>query len=214
MVTTKSITRLGQISSELKCESLTAQTWTNPWWFRTVRSAVGTKWGPTMTGTSTGPALKPAETSSALRRGIGWTTTSKLLSANCQFVTSFFTHFRLINHFPNHYEISRKDLLVKNIKRYRRELEKEGSSLAERGDSKYVHLDFIPVTFVLPADYNMFVEEYRKAPQSTWIMKPCGRSQGSGIFLINKLSKLKRWSREAKSAFQPQIAKESYVISR
>ncbi|KAK9693670.1 Tubulin-tyrosine ligase family [Popillia japonica] len=102
---------------------------------------------------------------------------------------------QIINHFPNHYEISRKDLLVKNIKRYRRDLEKE-------------------VTFVLPADYNMFVEEYRKAPQSTWIMKPCGRSQGSGIFLINKLSKLKRWSRESKNPFQPQLSKESYVISR
>nr|CAI5858997.1 unnamed protein product [Callosobruchus analis] len=121
---------------------------------------------------------------------------------------------QLINHFPNHYEISRKDLLVKNIKRYRRELEKEGNSLAERGDSKYLHLDFIPVTFVLPADYNMFVEEYRKAPQSTWIMKPCGRSQGSGIFLINKLSKLKRWSRESKTPFQQQLTKESYVISK
>lgn len=121
---------------------------------------------------------------------------------------------RIINHFPNHYEISRKDLLVKNIKRYRRELEKEGNMMAERGESKYLFLDFIPVTFVLPADYNMFVEEYRKAPQSTWIMKPCGRSQGSGIFLINKLSKLKRWSREAKTPFQQQFTKESYVISR
>ena len=61
--------------------------------------------------------------------------------------------FRLINHFPNHYELTRKDLLVKNIKRYRKELEREGNPLAERGDGpgKYLYLDFIPVTFVLPA---------------------------------------------------------------
>lgn len=120
---------------------------------------------------------------------------------------------RIINHFPNHYELSRKDLLVKNIKRYRKDLERDGNPLAEKTENKYLHLDFIPVTFILPADYNMFVEEYRKNPQSTWIMKPCGKSQGTGIFLINKLSKLKKWSREAK-AFHPQIGKESYVISR
>lgn len=64
--------------------------------------------------------------------------------------------YRIINHFPNHYELSRKDLLVKNIKRYRKDLERDGNLLAEKTDSiasgtRYVHLDFIPTTFVLPA---------------------------------------------------------------
>lgn len=42
---------------------------------------------------------------------------------------------------------------MKNIKRYRKELEREKDPLAERGEvpSRYLHLDFIPVTFVLPA---------------------------------------------------------------
>lgn len=68
----------------------------------------------------------------------------------------FDANFRLINHFPNHYELSRKDLLVKNIKRYRKDLERDGSALAEKTDTggggiRYNYLDFIPTTFVLPA---------------------------------------------------------------
>ena len=123
--------------------------------------------------------------------------------------------FQLINHFSNHYELTRKDALVKNIKRYRRDLEREGNPLAEKSpEGRYLYLDFIPTTFILPADYNMFVEEYRKNPNSTWIMKPCGKSQGAGIFLINKLSKLKKWSRESRTVFNPNLTKETYVISR
>jgi tubulin polyglutamylase TTLL1 len=131
---------------------------------------------------------------------------------------------QLINHFPNNYELVRKDLLVKNIKRYRKELEREGNALACKTEvslangqnvSLYLYLDFIPVTYVLPSDYNIFVEEFRRFPQSTWILKPCGKSQGAGIFLINKLSKLKKWSRESKKYLQHQLtSKDTYVISR
>lgn len=69
----------------------------------------------------------------------------------------------MINHFPNHYELSRKDLLVKNIKRYRKEMEREGNPIAERGDvpGRYLHLDFIPITFVLPAG------------RQVWTVKTC-----------------------------------------
>ncbi|XP_023391639.1 probable tubulin polyglutamylase TTLL1 isoform X5 [Pteropus vampyrus] len=122
---------------------------------------------------------------------------------------------QIVNHFPNHYELTRKDLMVKNIKRYRKELEKEGSPLAEKDENgKYLYLDFVPVTYMLPADYNLFVEEFRKNPSSTWIMKPCGKAQGKGIFLINKLSQIKKWSRDSKtSSFVSQSTKEAYVIS-
>ncbi|XP_020366593.1 polyglutamylase complex subunit TTLL1-like [Rhincodon typus] len=122
---------------------------------------------------------------------------------------------QIVNHFPNHYELTRKDLMVKNIKRYRRELEREASPLVEKDENgKYVHLDFIPVTFMLPGDYNLFVEEFRKNPTSTWIMKPCGKAQGKGIFLINKLSQIKKWSRDSRTTtFISPAGKEAYVIS-
>ena len=31
-----------------------------------------------------------------------------------------------VNHFRNHFELTRKDLMVKNLKRYKKQLEKEG----------------------------------------------------------------------------------------
>lgn len=121
---------------------------------------------------------------------------------------------QLICHFPNHYELTRKDLMVRNIKRYRRELEHDGNPLAERDEhGHYIHLDFIPVTYLLPADYNIFVEEFRRNPSYTWIMKPAGKAQGVGIFLINKLSQIKKWSKDTKGN-PVTTSKEVYVISR
>ena len=116
---------------------------------------------------------------------------------------------QIINHFPNHYELTRKDCMVRNIKRYRRDLEREASPLAERDENgRYVHLDFVPDTFMLPQDHSMFTEEFRRSGGGTWIMKPTGAAQGKGIFLVNRLSQIKKWSRDSKAQ------KANYVISQ
>ena len=57
-----------------------------------------------------------------------------------------------INHFPNHYELTRKDLMVKNIKRYQKEAKKLEISVA----------DFVPATYVLPSDYSLFADAFRQ----------------------------------------------------
>ncbi|RYG67936.1 hypothetical protein EON64_06345 [archaeon] len=33
--------------------------------------------------------------------------------------------YRVINHYPNHFELTRKDLMVKNIKRYMKEVARD-----------------------------------------------------------------------------------------
>jgi tubulin polyglutamylase TTLL1 len=123
--------------------------------------------------------------------------------------------YQIINHFPNHYELTKKDLMVKNIKRYRKELEKDNSPLAEKDENgNYKYLDIIPQTYILPGDYSIFAEEFKRNTNDMWIMKPAGKSQGKGIFLVNKLNQLKKWAANSKQPFQSVSLKESYVISR
>ena len=113
---------------------------------------------------------------------------------------------QLINHFPNHYEITRKDLMVKNMKRYRKELQREGRDTSI--------LDFVPTTFVLPGDYALFAEEYRRQPNSTWILKPSARAQGKGIFLINKLSQVRKWYSTQWPGAIKVNSSDAYVVSK
>jgi tubulin polyglutamylase TTLL9 len=96
-------------------------------------------------------------------------------------------HFHLqthqkVNHYRNHYELTRKDLMVKNLKRHKKQLEKEGKF---EDANAY---NFYPTTYNLPGDYSLFVEEFKKTAGTVWwIMKPIAKSQGKGIFLFNKL---------------------------
>eukprot|EP01033_Poteriospumella_lacustris_P014728 gene14729-10536_t len=97
-----------------------------------------------------------------------------------------------LNHYRNGRELCRKDLMAKNMKKRRRALEKEGRV------EEAAAYDFIPTTFVLPREYSLFVEEFKKVG-GVWIMKPIGSAQGKGIFLFTRLSEISEWKTDYKS---------------
>ncbi|XP_034446413.1 probable tubulin polyglutamylase TTLL9 isoform X3 [Hippoglossus hippoglossus] len=115
-----------------------------------------------------------------------------------------------VNHFRNHYELTRKNLMVKNLKRYRKNLERDA------GHMEASKCDFFPCTFALPSEYHLLVEEFKRSPGSIWIMKPVAKSQGKGIFLFRKLKDIMDWKKDGpRSEEQKDAAQvESYVAQR
>lgn len=72
-------------------------------------------------------------------------------------------------------QLTRKNYMVKNLKRFRKQLEREAGKL------EAAKCDFFPKTFEMPCEYHLFVEEFRKNPGITWIMKPVSaQCQGLG----------------------------------
>ncbi|EPY31550.1 tubulin tyrosine ligase protein [Angomonas deanei] len=108
-----------------------------------------------------------------------------------------YDHVRLddhqrLNHYRNHYELTRKDVMVKNFKKARKVFEKEGNA------EEVAAWDFFPVTYSLPQDYGLFEQEFKRHPNAIWIMKPPAKAQGKGIFLFSKLSQVSEWKKEFK----------------
>eukprot|EP00775_Hariotina_reticulata_P014320 gene14320-46_t len=124
-----------------------------------------------------------------------------------------------INHFPNHYELTRKDLLLKNLKRAKRQLEREAFAYADAAaamqgkDEEAAAYAFFPQTYVVPSEYRMLVEEFKRSG-GTWIMKPIGRAQGQGIFLFNKLNQISDWRRDHSWKPDDEAAAETYLAQR
>lgn len=133
---------------------------------------------------------------------------------------------QVVNHFPNHYELTRKDLMARNIKRYRKEAERTlemqkqafessgGVVIPSATDDHELPTEWVPTTFALPSDYALFVEEFRRNPNATWIAKPTGKAQGRGIFLVSKLNQLKKWSGGQKTSVNSGFFREPYIISK
>ena len=119
------------------------------------------------------------------------------------------TDNQILSHFPNFYELTRKDLMAKNIKKYKKYLLKDNKNID--------HLNFLPITYVLPQDMSIFTEEFKRYPNSLWILKPSNKCQGQGITLVNKTSKLKKINFNNKTITEnnTQITiNETYVISK
>jgi hypothetical protein len=122
--------------------------------------------------------------------------------------------------------------MVKNLKRYKRQIEREQSKIEGQ------KCDFFPTTFVLPvrvnfrmtdmpaglhgitqtehryefivftlqSEYHMFVEEFKRKPGTIWIMKPAGRAQGKGIFLFKDLKDITEWKKVRLGVFSPFLS--------
>ncbi|KAJ1626447.1 tubulin-tyrosine ligase family-domain-containing protein, partial [Pavlovales sp. CCMP2436] len=76
--------------------------------------------------------------------------------------------YQKVNRFPQMHEITRKDRLCRNLFRMR---EIHGAR----------HFDFIPSTYVLPAEYDLLVAEHQRTKDAVWIAKPCASSCGRGM---------------------------------
>ena len=118
-----------------------------------------------------------------------------------------------ICHFRNHYELTRKNYMVKNLKRLKKQIEKACNA---NNVSVVDSVDFFPITYELPNEYHLFVEEFKRERNSyeegkipnipTWIMKPVGRAQGKGIFLFRKLKDIQDWKRkEMDSTYREEL---------
>uniref|UniRef100_A0A8D3CB34 Tubulin--tyrosine ligase-like protein 9 n=1 Tax=Scophthalmus maximus TaxID=52904 RepID=A0A8D3CB34_SCOMX len=124
-----------------------------------------------------------------------------------------FDHFFMeehvrISHFRNHYELSRKNLMVKNLKRYRKNLERDA------GHMEASKCDFFPCTFVLPSEYHLLVEEFKRSPGSIWIMKPVAKCQGKGIFLFRKLKDIMDWKKVMHTDFIEELGIDNTLLTQ
>ncbi|KAM8964161.1 LOW QUALITY PROTEIN: putative tubulin polyglutamylase TTLL2 [Lycaon pictus] len=85
-----------------------------------------------------------------------------------------------LNHHPGTTQLTRQDHLARHLKHMKRMY---GTPLYE----------FIPLTFIMPNDYNKFVAEYFRekhvlgAKHSYWICKPAELSRGRGIIIFSEL---------------------------
>ncbi|GBG28389.1 Tubulin polyglutamylase TTLL5 [Hondaea fermentalgiana] len=145
------------------------------------------------------------ETDSDMDWDIHWSDRDWIID---HFDNAHFETWQRVNHYRNDRELCRKDLLIKNLKRQKRQLERDGSAEADA-------YEFFPDTFVLPREYAIFVETFKKAgaTTATWIMKPIGKSQGRGIFLFRNLNDIRKWKSETRwKADNADV--ESYIVQR
>lgn len=138
-----------------------------------------------------------------------------------RYVKQFFHHKsgkrltdrQLVNHFPNYSELTKKDMMVKNIKRYKNNVDKK-ILILPNNKKLVLNSDMIPTTYILPGEYSLFMEEFCKSSSKKWIFKPASSSQGKGIQLINKISLARDLQNQMNTVNHNKALKSIFVISR
>lgn len=65
----------------------------------------------------------------------------------------------------------------------------------------------------MPNEYTLFLDEYKKSPNQLWIMKPVGKAQGRGIFIITNLNQLINWKNSLKGG-QENLVNELFIAQK
>ncbi len=112
-----------------------------------------------------------------------------------------------INHYPNHYELTRKDLMYKNLRKFKKQLIKDGK---HHEANEY---NFFPLTYYMPNEYAIFLSVFKQDPNQIWIMKPACKAQGRGIFLISSIEQVTKW-KNSLTGTQDNLVNEIYVIQK
>lgn len=87
-----------------------------------------------------------------------------------------------INHFPQSYELTRKDRLCYNVVQMQDKFGKD-------------EFNIIPDTYILPDEFADFYSHFHKlkakeVQNNQWIIKPQNSSQGKGIYIIDDISEV------------------------
>ena len=82
--------------------------------------------------------------------------------------------YQKINHFPRSNELTRKDLLYKNVAKL-------------KDNFPGTKFDFMPISYLLPNEISFLKDEMSKENQ-LFIIKPVASSQGRGIFLTDNIN--------------------------
>jgi len=76
-----------------------------------------------------------------------------------------------------------------------------------------IRFQFYPMTYYMPNEYTLFLDEYKRSPNQLWIMKPVGKAQGRGIFIITNQNQLINWKNSLKGG-QENLVNELYIAQK